>query len=114
MTLENFSQKDKTWFHVMLNLRRDTTPDQVRELLRSITGILKKNPKVETGGHPVRFIGLGTNSLDLEVVAYVLAVDDDELLPVQEDLYLRILDAVENAGTALTGGDVSGPSFAHT
>ena len=25
MTLENFSRKDKTWFHMMLNLRRDTT-----------------------------------------------------------------------------------------
>jgi len=114
MTLENFSQKDKTWFHVMLNRRRETTPDQVRELLRAITGILKKNPKVETGSHPVRFVGLGAASLDLEVAAYVLAIDDDELLPIQEDLYLRILDAVENAATALAGGDATGPTLAHS
>jgi MscS family membrane protein len=28
MTLENFSRRDKTLFHLTLNLRRDTTPDQ--------------------------------------------------------------------------------------
>ena len=30
MTLENLSKRDKIWFHFVLNLRRDTTPDQVR------------------------------------------------------------------------------------
>jgi MscS family membrane protein len=30
MTLENFDRRDKTLFHVTLNLRRNTTPDQMR------------------------------------------------------------------------------------
>src|SRR5262249_55845470 len=101
MTLENFSRKDKTWFHLMLNLRRDTTPDQVREILRSITNLLKTHPKMETSAHPVRFAGIGTYSLDVEVDAYIAVTSDDELLPIQEDLYLKILDAVQSAGTAL-------------
>jgi MscS family membrane protein len=101
MTLENFSRKDKTWFHLTLNLRRDTTPDQVREILRSITNLLKNHPKMETGAHPVRFAGIGTYSLDLEVDAYIAVTSDDELLPIQEGLYLQILDAVQSAGTAL-------------
>src|SRR5581483_11628684 len=37
MTLENFSQRDKIWFHTTLNLKRDTSPEQVRNLLRTIT-----------------------------------------------------------------------------
>ncbi len=35
MTLENFSRRDKMWFHITLNLRRDTQPEQVRTLLQS-------------------------------------------------------------------------------
>jgi len=54
MALENFSKRDKIWFHFALNLRRDTTPDQVRTLLESITKSLREHPKVETGPLPVR------------------------------------------------------------
>lgn len=70
MTLENFSKRDKMWFHFTLNLRRDTRPGQVRSLLQSITRALKEHPKVEIGALPVRFVGVGTYSLDLEVFAY--------------------------------------------
>jgi MscS family membrane protein len=101
MTLENFSKRDKMWFHLTLNLRRDTMPDQVRGLLQSITQALKEHPKVETGALPVRFIGVGTYSLDLEVFAYVLTPNFDEFLQIQEELLLWILDAIQAAGTAL-------------
>jgi MscS family membrane protein len=101
MTLENFSKRDKMWFHLMLNLRRDTTSGQVRTLLDAITQTLKQNPKVETGPIPTRFVGVGTYSLDLEIFAYVLTRDGDEFMRIQQELFLWILDAVEAAGTAL-------------
>jgi MscS family membrane protein len=101
MTLENFGRRDKMLFHFILNVRRDTKPDQVRELLGSIVKILAENPKFETGALPVRFVGVGTYSLDLEIFIYVLTKDGDEFMRIQQDLYLRILDAVQEAGTAL-------------
>jgi MscS family membrane protein len=101
MTLENFSKRDKMWFHITLNLRRDTLPDQVRGLLQAITRMLKEHSKVEVGPLPVRFIGVGTYSLDLEIFAYVLTRDFDEFLRIQQDLLLWILDAVQSAGTTL-------------
>jgi len=101
MPLENFSKRDKMWFHLMLNLRRDTTSDQVRTLLESITKSLRQNPKVETGPLPVRFVGVGTYSLDLEVFAYVLTRDGDEFMRIQQELFLWILDEVEAVGTGL-------------
>jgi MscS family membrane protein len=101
MELENFSKRDKMWFHLTLNLRRDTTPDQVRTLLESIAKILNEHPKVETGPLPVRLVGLGEYSLDLEVFAYVLTPDFDDFLALRQTLLLDILDAVERAGTAL-------------
>ena len=101
MTLENFDRRDKMWFHSTLNLRRDTTPEQVRALLQSITRILKDHPKVETGGLPARFVGIGTYSLDVEIFAYVRTIDGDEFMNIQQDLFLSIMDAVQAAGTAL-------------
>jgi MscS family membrane protein len=101
MTLENFDRKDKQLFHVTLNLKRDTTPDQVRAVLQSITKLLKGNPKFETGALPVRFVGIGAYSLDIEIFIYVLTLDGDEFMKIQQDLFLAIMDAVEAAGTAL-------------
>jgi len=101
MTLENFSKRDKRLFQMTLNLRRDTTPDQVRLLLTAITDTLTGNPKTEAGALPVRFVGVGSYSLDLQVSAYILTRDDDEFLQLQQELLLRILDEVEAAGTAL-------------
>ena len=114
MTLENFSKRDKMWFHFTLNLRRDTTPDQVRTLLKGIAETLKKHPEVETGAIPVRFIGVGTYSLDVEVFAYIVTQDGDKFMEIQQELLLWILDAVESAGTALALPTQEFFPFGHT
>ena len=101
MTLENFEKRDKMLFHVTLNLRRDSTPDQVRIVLQSIGRILAENSKVEAGAFPVRFVGVGTYSLDIEIFVYVLTRNFDDFLRTQQDLLLKILDGVKDAGTAL-------------
>jgi len=101
MTLENISGRDKIWFHPTLNLRRDTTSEQLLKVLASLREILTGHPKVETGPIPVRFVGVGAYSLDVEVVAYVKTTDFDEFLAIQQELLLRILQAVEQAGTGL-------------
>ncbi|MGH9206562.1 MAG: mechanosensitive ion channel family protein, partial [Acidimicrobiales bacterium] len=101
MTLENISRRDKIWFHPTLNLRRDTTSEQLLQVLTSLREILTKHPKVETGAIPVRFIGVGAYSLDVEVVAYITTSDSDEFLALQQELLLKRLQAVEQAGTAL-------------
>jgi MscS family membrane protein len=101
MTLENFNQRDKMLFHITLNLRRDTTPEQVRAVLESVGGTLTTHPKIEGGAIPIRFVGIGSYSLDLEVFVYVLTMDGDEFLKIQQELLLTILDEVAAAGTAL-------------
>ena len=101
MSIENFDRKDKTLFHVTLNLGRETTPDQMRELLGSIAALLKDNPKIEAGDLPVRFVGIGAYSLDIEIFVYIRTVNGDEFMKLQQDLFLTTLDAVESAGTAL-------------
>jgi len=101
MTIENFAKRDKIFFHPTLNLRRDTTAEQIREVLASVAEIFRANPKIEIGKMPVRFTGIGTYSLDIETNAYVLTADYDEFLRIQQDLLLKILGAVEQAGASL-------------
>ncbi len=101
MELENFSERDKIWFHQTLGLRRDTTLEQLRRVLTSVREILRQNPKVEIGDIPVRFIGIGAYSLDIEIFAYVRTPDSDEFLGIQQELLLDLMRAVERAGTGL-------------
>jgi MscS family membrane protein len=101
MTIENFSKRDKILFHFSLNLRRDTRPDQVRNLLTSIAEILRRHEKIDAGPSSVQFVGVGTYSLDLDVTAYILTASDDDFARMRQELLLAILDAVEEAGTAL-------------
>src|SRR5579872_6202344 len=101
MTLENISGRDKIWFHPTLNLRRDTTSDQMLRVLESCREILSGHPKVEAGKIPVRFVGVGAYSLDVEINAYIKTTDYDEFLAIQQDLLVRMLQAVEQAGTRL-------------
>jgi MscS family membrane protein len=101
MSLENLSGRDKIWFHLTLNLRRDTTPTQMSKVLSSLSEILRKHPKVEQSKLPVRLVGVGQWSLDVEVNTYIATPDADEFLAIQQDLLLQMLHAVEAAGTAL-------------
>lgn len=101
MELENFSARDKIWFHQTLRLRRDTTSDQLRQVLAEVVDILQHHPKVEVGSIPVRFTGIGEYSLDIEVFAYVLTSDFDGFLGIQQELLLKMMRAVEHGGTSL-------------
>jgi MscS family membrane protein len=101
MSLENLSGRDKMWFHLTLNLRRDTTPTQMSMVLSSLSQILAKHAKVEGSKLPVRLVGVGQWSLDVEVNAYITTSDGDEFFAIQQDLLLEMLQAVETAGTAL-------------
>ena len=101
MTLENLSRRDKIWFHPKLSLTRETSPAQIRQLLDSISRLLDSNPKVDSGSRSVRFAGVGAYSLDFDVSAYILTSDDDEFSRVQQELLLRILEAIEAVGTRL-------------
>ena len=99
MSLENFTMRDKIWFHHTLRLRYETTADQLRYILAEIRKMLYEHSKVESPSARIRFIGFGNSSLDLEVFAYVLETEYEPFLHVQEDLLLRIMDIVEASGS---------------
>jgi MscS family membrane protein len=101
LEIENFGRRDKIFFHPILNLRRDTTPDQIRLLITQIRELLLAHPQVDPNPARVRFIGIGQYSLDIEIFSYTRTANIDEFLVIQEELLLSILDLVRQAGTAL-------------
>jgi MscS family membrane protein len=97
--LDNFSARDRFWYHPTLQLRYETTPDQIRYILVEVRKMLYAHPKVLAQPLHVRFKGFGEYSLDIEVFAYMGVKEYDESLEVAEDLNLRIMDIVSESGS---------------
>jgi len=98
--LENFSVRDKIWFHPRIGLRYETSPDQIRYILVEVRKMLYSHPKVDPDPARIRFVNFGAYSLDLEIFAYVKTNDYGEYLEVAEDLNLRIMEIVAEAGSS--------------
>jgi MscS family membrane protein len=99
MQLENFTQRDRIWFHTTLGLRYETTSDQLRYVLIELKRLLVSHPKVDPDPARPRFVGFGAYSLDIELFAYIKTNDYNEFLAVQEDILLRIMDIIDASGT---------------
>ena len=97
--IENYAFRDRFLFNPILDLRCETTPDQIRFLLVEIKSILYAHPMVNSDDARVRFIGFGASSLRLEINCYVMVSTLDTSLEVKEDLLLRIMDIVAESGS---------------
>jgi MscS family membrane protein len=93
MNLENFASRDRMWFHPTLALRRDSTSEQIRQMMAAVRKILEDHPTIDPTTVPVRFTKIKPESFDLEVFSYVLTSSFDEYLRVQSELLLKIVEA---------------------
>lgn len=99
MNIENLSRRDKILFNPKIGLRYETTPDQLRYVLAQSRRLLYEHPKVETATARIRFAGLDDSWLTLEVFSYILTRDMPEYTAIREDILLRLMDIVTEAGT---------------
>lgn len=96
--LVNFSRRDRIPLKIPLALRYETTGDQLRSVLATLRDVLKGHPRLVAETARARFIGYGSRSLDIELYALAETSDDGEFLAIQEDLLLRVMDVVLDAG----------------
>ena len=101
LSIENFSARDRFWFHPVLHLGYGTTAGQMYDVLANIRSLLGENRLVDPTSVRVRFLGFGTSSLEVEVFAYILARDWNQFLEIQEGLLLQIMGCVENSGVQI-------------
>jgi MscS family membrane protein len=99
LSLENYTQRDRIWFHTLLGLRYETTADQLRHVMVGLRELLGADPRVDPEPARVRFVGFGSHGLDLELFAYIRTRNFDEFLEIREELLLQIMDAVAASGT---------------
>jgi MscS family membrane protein len=103
LRLENYGPRDRIRLHVMLGLRYETSPDQLRWVLTELRRLLAAHPRVnrDPTRPRVRLTGFSASALEVEVQAYVETTDWNEFLAVREDLLLRMLDLIAASGTGL-------------
>ena len=99
--VETLSARDKFWFHPVVGLRYETTPQQLQEVMKDIRRMLDQHSSVARESVRVRLIRLGAFSLDIEIFAYVIATDWAQFLEIQEQLLFTVTEIVSRAGTAM-------------
>jgi MscS family membrane protein len=97
--LENFARRDQMWLKAIIGVRYETTPDQLRFLLVELRRMLLGHPEIAADPVRARFVEFGAYSLDIEVFCYVKTEDWNEFVTIREDIFLRIMDIVEQSGT---------------
>ncbi len=101
INVENFSRRDKILLKTNLNVRPETKADHLRFILAELRRLLYSHPKVETSSVRVRLTDVAGTSHTMEVVSYILTQDYNEYAAVREDLLLRMMDIVDDAGSGL-------------
>jgi len=99
MKIDNFAVRDQRLLKTVLQLRYETTSEQMRYILAKLRELLLGHPKVTPSPARARFVGYGAYSKDVEVFAYLDTADHDTFLAIQEDVLLRMERIVEEAGS---------------
>lgn len=99
----NLSACEKFLLKQHLALRHETSADQLRYLLVRLRELLHGHPMTHhTTDDPirVRFLGFREHAFSVELRAYIRTTSYAEFLAVQEDLMLRMVQVVKEAGVA--------------
>ncbi|HET7220275.1 MAG TPA: mechanosensitive ion channel family protein [Vicinamibacterales bacterium] len=100
-SLETMSARDKYWFHPVVGLSYETTPEQLHAVVEGIRSLLETHPLVDRESIRVRFFRLGPFSLDVDVFAYLYARDWNHFLELQEELLFGTTETVHRTGTSI-------------
>ena len=99
--VENLRFRDKFLCQQTIRLRYDLAPDHVRYVLGQIQNLLIEDPKVEDSSARVRFLRFAEYALEVEIYCYILEQEYNQYLATQEQLLLKIMDAIEKAGAVV-------------
>ena len=100
--ITNYTLRDQMLFRNVLDLRYETTTDQLRTLVKGIRDYLSDHPKVrhDVAMPRVHVVGFGDWSIKIEVNVYIDTRTYPEFLAIQEGLMLRFVELVSEAGSS--------------
>ncbi len=97
--IENYARRSRFLMHKKFTLRYDTTPEQIRLLLKKIEEILFAHESVTEEGMPVRLLGPVDNGFTMEIFCYINVQDVTQYLKAQQDLLLQIIGFMSESHT---------------
>jgi MscS family membrane protein len=97
MQIENVSARDRVLLKALIGLKYETTPTEFRAVLSSIRELLENHPDIAPAPR-VRFVAFTQTSLDIEIFSYVATGDYNRFLEVREEIYLKLMDIVNEQG----------------
>jgi MscS family membrane protein len=98
---ETFAARDRLRLTVNLGLAYGTKAAQLRAVLAGIEAALRAHPRIWPEGTSVRFTEFRESSLNLEVMAWLQMTDWAAFTAERQELFLRFLAVVEEAGASL-------------
>ena len=99
MKLDNFALRDERLLKTVLQLRYETTEEQLRYPLTKLRELLLGHPMVAPEPARVRFVDYGAFSKDVEILAYLRCQGQNTFLAIKEDILLRMGEIIRAAGT---------------
>ena len=96
--LDNYDDTRDIWIRTRLSLRYETSPEQLRYVLAKLREMLFAHPRVVWPR--ARFVAFGESSLEVELICYTDTGVWSEWHAIREDIYLRAMEIVKEAGTS--------------
>jgi MscS family membrane protein len=99
--IDNISARERILYWPKLRLRYDTTPKQIEQVLVGIREFLAAHERVSREDFRVRFKEIAEDALLIEVYAHLETRVWTEYLELVEELNMKFLEIVAEAGTSL-------------
>lgn len=106
MQIENFSVRDRFFFHRVLSLRNDVSPEQVRAVITRIRDFMDAAGFISEDSR-VNLVDLTRWSIEVEVLCYVEAPDFAEFVKLRERFVFSLLDSVNEEYRFIVSPDQS-------
>lgn len=101
LNIENLSSRDKIRLFTKIGLRYETRREQLEQVLVRIDALLHEHPRVEHETAWIHLARFADSSIELELQAYIRTHELTDFMNVREELLLRIMQILDECGTAL-------------
>ncbi len=100
-TVTNLSDRDQMLFRHRLDLRYETSSDQLRYFVHAAQDYLARHKSVSKDLIPsrVHVVAFESSAITIEVFAYIKTKERSEFLNLQQELLLQLAEFVHDAGT---------------
>jgi MscS family membrane protein len=100
-SIENFSEMPMRRLKTQLGLTCATTKDQIEWILEELRRELDTHEMIEEDSWRVHFVAFGASTLDLEISCFVKTTSYAQFLDVQQGIFFRAMEIIEEAGSGL-------------